>query len=149
MTRSRGASPTGWLYTWTCHGFGVPYQHFWYMDGWVSVTDPMRPICQIGCILEKLGKIAPNMPQIGCFLRKIWIWDTPPDRICLYLCDILSQLHSLNKICNSTVITWGDKHGCQNHGVLVSQCPTYNVDLFIWLRITDCIYCGLLCPFTL
>ena len=33
-------------------GFEV---HFWYIDGWVFVTDTMRPICKIGCILENFA----------------------------------------------------------------------------------------------
>ncbi len=28
------------------------FRHFLYIDGWVSVSDPMCPICKIGCILE-------------------------------------------------------------------------------------------------
>ena len=35
----------------------------------------MRPICKIGCILENLAKKAPNLPQIGCFLKEKWYRD--------------------------------------------------------------------------
>ena len=51
-------------------GFEVHFRKFWYIDGWVIITYPMRPICKIGCILENLAKKAPNLPQIGCFLQK-------------------------------------------------------------------------------
>ena len=55
-------------------GFEVHFRKFWYIDGWIIVTYPMRPICKIGCILENLAKKAPNLPQIGCFLVK-WYRD--------------------------------------------------------------------------
>ena len=42
-------------------GFEVHFRKFWYIDGWVIVTYPMRPICKIGCILENLAKRAPNL----------------------------------------------------------------------------------------
>ncbi len=42
-------------------GFKVPFLNFWYIDGWDSVPDPIR---KIGCILENLGKKAPNLYQI-------------------------------------------------------------------------------------
>ena len=52
-------------------GFEVHFRKFRYIDGWVIVTYPMRPICKIGCILENLAKKAwLNLPQIGCFLQK-------------------------------------------------------------------------------
>ena len=35
----------------------------WYNDEWVSVTDPMRPICKIGCTLGNFAKKAPNLGQ--------------------------------------------------------------------------------------
>ena len=57
-------------YTGMLKGFEVHFRKFWYMDGWVIVTYPMRPICKIGCILENLAKKAPNLSQIGCFLQK-------------------------------------------------------------------------------
>ena len=45
-------------------GFEVHFCKFWYIDGWVIVTYPMRPICKIECILENLAKkstqFAPN-----------------------------------------------------------------------------------------
>ena len=53
--------------------FKVVFHNLWYIDGWVSVPDPIRPICKIGCILENLAKKAPNLPQFGCFLRQIGI----------------------------------------------------------------------------
>ena len=52
-------------------GGGVGGSH--YIDGWVIVTYPMRPICKIGCIWENLAKKTPNLPQIGCFLQKYGI----------------------------------------------------------------------------
>ena len=33
----------------------------------------MRQIFKIGCIWENVAKKAPNLPKIGCFLRKIGI----------------------------------------------------------------------------
>ena len=51
-------------------GFEVHFREFWYIDGWVIIKYPMRPICKIGCILENLAKKAPNLSQIGCFLQK-------------------------------------------------------------------------------
>ena len=53
--------------------FLVVFHNFWYINGWVSVPDLIRPICKIGCILENLAKKAPNLPQFGCFLRQIGI----------------------------------------------------------------------------
>jgi len=32
-----------------------------------SINDPIHPICKIRCILKKIAKKAPNLPQIGCF----------------------------------------------------------------------------------
>ena len=57
-------------YTGMLKGFEVHFRKFWYIDGWVIVTYPMRPICTIECILKNLAKKAPNLPQIGCFLQK-------------------------------------------------------------------------------
>ena len=57
-------------YTGMLKGFEVHFRKFWYIDGWVIVTYPMRPICKIGCILKKLAKKAPNLAQTGCFLQK-------------------------------------------------------------------------------
>ena len=57
-------------YTGMLKGFEVHFRKFWYIDGWVIVTYPMRPICKIGCILENLAKKHPILPQIGCFLQK-------------------------------------------------------------------------------
>ena len=57
-------------YTGMLKGVEVHFRKFWYIDGWVIVTYPMRPICKIGCILENLAKKAPNLPQIECFLQK-------------------------------------------------------------------------------
>ena len=68
-----GGSLTGWWYTGMSHGLGVHFHHFGYLNGWVSVTAPMRPIFKIGCIWENVAKKAPNLPKIGCFLRKIGI----------------------------------------------------------------------------
>ena len=31
-------------YTYMCLPFGVYFHEIWYIDGWVSVTDPMHPI---------------------------------------------------------------------------------------------------------
>ena len=62
----RGVLTDKW-YTGMLKGFEVHFRKFWYIDGWVIVTYPMRPICKIGCILENLAKKAPNLPQIGCF----------------------------------------------------------------------------------
>ena len=68
-----GYGPTGGVtqymlvYTYMCLPFGVNFHEIWYIDGWVSVTDPMRPICKIGCILGNYAKKAPNLAQIGCF----------------------------------------------------------------------------------
>ena len=65
-----GGSLTDKWYTGMLKGFEVHFRMFWYIDGWVIVTYPMRPICKVGCILENLAKKAPNLPQIGCFLQK-------------------------------------------------------------------------------
>ena len=67
---SGGGCLTEEWYTGMFKGFEVHFRKFWYIDGWVIVTYPMRPICKIGCILENLAKKAPNLPQIGCFLQK-------------------------------------------------------------------------------
>ena len=39
-------------YTGMLNGFEVHFRKFWYIDVWVIVTYPMRPICKIGCFLE-------------------------------------------------------------------------------------------------
>ena len=49
------------VYTGMSLGFRVHFHHFWYMDGWVSVTDPMRQICKIEC-RPYLGKLAKKAP---------------------------------------------------------------------------------------
>ena len=58
---------------WMLKGFRVLFRHFWYIDGWVSGPDLMRPICKIGCILENSGKKAHNLFQIVCFLQQFGI----------------------------------------------------------------------------
>ena len=59
----RGVLTDKW-YTGMLKGFEVHFRKFWYIDGWVIVTYPMRPICKIGCFLENLAKkstqFAPN-----------------------------------------------------------------------------------------
>ena len=70
ITRGGGFRVTDKWYTGILKGFEVHFRKFWYIDGWVIATHPMRPICKIGCILENLAKKAPNLPQIGCFLQK-------------------------------------------------------------------------------
>ena len=57
------------------HGLGVHFHHFGYLNGWVSVTAPMRPIFKIGCIWENVAKKAPNLPKIGCFFEENWYSD--------------------------------------------------------------------------
>ncbi len=47
----------------------VLFRHFWYIDGWVSVPDPMRPIRKSA--FWKLTKKGPNLFQIGCFLQPL------------------------------------------------------------------------------
>ncbi len=42
-----GGGLTGWYYTGMLKGFSVLFHHFWYIDDWVSVQDPMSPICKI------------------------------------------------------------------------------------------------------
>ena len=49
-----------------CLPFGVYFHEIWYIHGWVSVTDPMRQICKIGCILG-------NLVKLGVFCRKWYI----------------------------------------------------------------------------
>ena len=66
VARGGGVLTDKW-YTGMLKGFEVHFRKFWYIDGWVIVTYPMRPIW---CILENLAKKAPNLPQIGCILQK-------------------------------------------------------------------------------
>ena len=58
-------------YTGMLKGFEVHFRKIWYVDGWVIVTYPMRPICKIGCILENLAKKHPICPKLGAFCRKM------------------------------------------------------------------------------
>ena len=58
-----GGGLTDKWYTGMLKGFEVHFRKFWYIDGWVIVTYPMRPICKIGGIFENLAKehrFAPN-----------------------------------------------------------------------------------------
>ena len=73
--QSRGRVLTDKWYTGMLKGFEVHFRKFWYIDGWVIVTYPMRPICKIGYIFENLAKEAPNLPQIGCFFAEKWYRD--------------------------------------------------------------------------
>ena len=56
-------------------GFEVHFRKFWYIDGWVIVTYPMRPICKIGCILENLAKKAPNFAPNWVLFAEKWYRD--------------------------------------------------------------------------
>ena len=58
-------------YTGMLKGFEVHFRKFWYIDGWVIVTYPMRLICKIGCILENLAKKHRICPKLGAFCRKM------------------------------------------------------------------------------
>ncbi len=44
------------------------FRHFWYIDGWVSLPDP---ICKIGCILENKAKKAPKLNKLGVFCSNV------------------------------------------------------------------------------
>ena len=68
--RGGGGVLTDKWHTGMLKGFEVHFRKFWYIDGWVIVTYPMRPICKSGRILENLAKNATNLPQIRCFLKK-------------------------------------------------------------------------------
>ena len=47
-----------------------------YIDGWVIVTYPRRPICKIGCILENLAKKHPICAKSGAaFFAEKWYRD--------------------------------------------------------------------------
>ena len=49
-----------------------------YIDVWVSVTDPMRPICNVVCILRNFAtQKAPNLAKIGCFSAENGILQGP------------------------------------------------------------------------
>ncbi len=52
-----------------CLPFEVYFHEIWYIakKGKSSVTDLIRPICKIGCILGNFAKKALNLAQIGCF----------------------------------------------------------------------------------
>ena len=52
-------------------GFEVHFRKFWYIDGWVIVTYPMRLICKIGCNLENLAKKHPICLKLSAFCRKM------------------------------------------------------------------------------
>ena len=41
-------------------GFELLFHQFWYIDGWVSVPDLMRPICNIGKFGQRSTHFAPN-----------------------------------------------------------------------------------------
>ena len=62
-------------YTGMLKGFEVHFRKFWYIDGWVIVTYPMRPICKIGCILENLAKKAPNFAPNWVLFAEKWYRD--------------------------------------------------------------------------
>ena len=51
--------------------FLVVFHNFWYINGWVSVPDLIRPICKIGCIWENLAKKHPICPNLGVFCDKL------------------------------------------------------------------------------
>ncbi len=57
-----------------CLPFGVYLHEIWYIDGWVSVTDPMHPICKIGKLGVFFGRFC---TQFGLnwvfFCRKLYI----------------------------------------------------------------------------
>ena len=59
---------TGWWYTGLRKGLRMFFlAHFWYIDGWVSVTDPMHPICKIGAFWKIWPKKHPTCSKLGVF----------------------------------------------------------------------------------
>ncbi len=50
-----------------CMPFGVYFHGIWHIDGWVSISAPMRPVCKIECwpVLENFARRAPLHSVLG------------------------------------------------------------------------------------
>ena len=72
--RGGGVLTDKW-YTGMLKGFEVHFRKFWYIDGWVIVTYPMRPICKIGNILENLAKKSTQFAPDWVLFAEKWYRD--------------------------------------------------------------------------